>query len=497
MRDRTTNRIRKQAGMTLIELMVAMTILVLMLSLINEVFQSTQIAVTTGTQNSKVIAATRVIGEQLDEDFNAMRRPSLSNDGGYLVILNKLVAPGQSIESMPIRDPGTLAELPAQGLRLDQIVFVRDALGLRSMTPQGANTFRSSLYGEGTQAKVVYSIAERTEQDGSKRPSDQGLGTQNAGADRVASDFILSRHVLLFDPLDESQDPPAPISAGLGTYVSVANAGWNAPINGSTPGFPGPRVAFMGITDVTTQAYSGNNAAGDMGFIETIRDTLANSGDPNSVTPLYLQTAFTQERFRVNPKPSAAATGYESWAVGQTHGILSPTCSELVVQFAADLNGNGRIDTTAPNGNDQGGEIIWYDGFGSNNPNQTNLQVAGPNAWYRAPGGTGPVKPQPKVAGGLGIYDHAYVFRFDDDAAFNPDGDPQQEYSDWPYMIRIRYRLHDTRGRLTSNNLAALNDGYDNDGDGAADGADPQNDEDKIAGRWFEHIFRVRRGVEQ
>ena len=83
-----------------------------------------------------------------------------------------------------------------------------------------------------------------------------------------------------------------------------------------------------------------------------------------------------------------------------------------------------------------------------------------------------------------------FVFRVNDDTAFSSAGNP---VSTWPYLIRIRYRLHDTRGRMTSNYRAALTDGIDNDGDGAIDAADAQNDEDKISGRWFERIITVNR----
>ena len=82
-----------------------------------------------------------------------------------------------------------------------------------------------------------------------------------------------------------------------------------------------------------------------------------------------------------------------------------------------------------------------------------------------------------------------FIFRVDDDTAHPGPVGTAINNSSWPYLIRIRYRLHDTRGRLESNYRDAIRDGIDNDGDGTTDEAD----EERISGRWFERIISVPR----
>ena len=59
--------------------------------------------------------------------------------------------------------------------------------------------------------------------------------------------------------------------------------------------------------------------------------------------------------------------------------------------------------------------------------------------------------------------------------------------SDWPKLLRIRVRLHDSQGLVTSYSDEALVNGRDDDGDGQVDNPE----EGRISGMWFEYILAV------
>ena len=473
----------QRKGFTLVELMVAVSILGIMLFLINELFQTTSTAVTTSVQQSKSIAGTRLIGEQIKSDTDAMLGPgdpNIDNEVGYLVIIQRRV------RDVPLQDPTNLAEFTTEFIRSDQLVFIRDALDLRSMTPQSNDSFGTNLVGQaGDYARVWYGHGQRTANDGSiSFTGNFRLGGSDAGFDRIGSDWILGRQAMLFNPTDEgSTAADQRISAG--PYISAAGPNFDDRVNGVT-GYTGPQVVFAGLSDVTRKDYltlsPGNQPTGasSQRWHTTLVDDLT-TGNNNT----YLSTAFpsTNALLRVNPSPTE--TGYQSWSIAQTHGILSPNCSDFVVQFAADLNGNGRLDTTA--NNDLGGDILWYDGF--------NTNPSPPINWNLGWGRIASSRAQPFV--NLDANARAFIFRLDDDAALDPDNltiNAIQQRSMWPYLIRIRYRLHGNRGRLAGNDPAALIDGVDNDGDqGQPGGGVDEPGEDQIPGQWFEHIIRVPR----
>lgn len=471
---------RQHAGFTLIELLVAVSLLGLLLFLINDLFTNTSAAVSTSAQNSKVIATARVIGQQIDDDTRAMLGPK-AGEGGYIVIIQ------QRIKGAKFINPDTLAEFtdPNFELRSDQLVFIRDAVGVRSMTPQDAQSYRSNLVGQpGGVARVWYGAGLRTKTDGT--PLGTGgsfrLGRPDAELDSIGNNWVLARQCLLFNPRDEVVNRV--VSDAPGAYVNAVTARRDSPVQG-VGGYSGPKTLYMGLTDVTRQNYA----------LATDSTSLVNQLEDPNVQPAaqianYLNTAFAynpDNRLRVNPSPSPADTGYEPWAIAQTHPILATHCSEFVVQFAADLNGNGLIDTVEGGGpDDRGNGIYWYDALTPTNQGFNFL-------WSNS------TRPQPSTGLPADYFQpyvninqdmKAFVFRFSDDEPIDPNTSPtRQTYSNWPYLIRIRYRLHDDRGRLKSNNPAALSDKLDNDGDGSVDEAG----EDRASGRWYEHIIRVPR----
>lgn len=461
---------RQHAGFTLVELLVSISILSMMLFLINEIFNSTSIAVTSSVQNSRNIAAARVNGEQIQADADAMVGPTLSGDGGYIVIIQR------KLRDVTMRDPRNLAEVTIPEMRSDHLVFIRNAAGLRSMTPQDPGSYRTNLIGPevGGYAKVWYGPALRAQPDG--LPTGNGaafrLGGAEAGFDRIASNWIFGRQALLFNPIDErvlanASRPDPTIQGNLAQYTYANNANYNSPVQNLS--YPGPKLLFMGLTDVTQQSYGPRNDANSLLF------QLTDGTDYTVQRDNYLRTAYynLDQAMRVNTAPDPEQTGYASWAIAQGHGIFTQSCSEIIVDFAADLNGNGKIDTQAGGGTDDNGAIFWYDA----------LKTPGTYQWQKS------IVPQFQPYVNFNADTKAFVFRVDDALPFDTSDVANTRPSNWPYLIRVRYRLHDTRGRLMSNEPGALADGIDNNGDGSID----EVDEDRISGRWYEHIIRVPR----
>jgi prepilin-type N-terminal cleavage/methylation domain-containing protein len=461
---------KRQHGFTIIELIVTMTILGLMLFLVNQLFNDTTVAVQTSVQSSKTIATNRSINEQLTADTDAMVGPGLGNSGGYIVIIQ------QRIQDATMINPSDLTEVEVDELRTDQLLFIRDGEGLKSMTPATASGYGTNFIGQpGDRAKVWYGHALRTLSNGRLRSGgDVSLGGDNAKFDSVGNNFILGRQAMLFNPTDVS-DPtnPQKLTVDNAGFIYADQAYWNAPVNNT--GYPTAARTFKGLTDMTFQPYGPHTGTNSGSLLDQLTD-LNNDDDD------YVNTAYpsADERLRVNTAPNPDDTDYAAWAIAQGHAILAQGCSEIIVDFAADLNGNGRIDRVNGGGNDTAGTIYWYDTF------RRPLQNSAAFQWDNPQGDPNFI--QPLVSGALGNQ-NVFVFRVDDDEPYDSGAGGFQSHSRWPYMIRIRYRLHDTRGRLRGNYAAALRDLLDNDGDGDIDEAG----EDQIAGRWFERIISVPR----
>jgi prepilin-type N-terminal cleavage/methylation domain-containing protein len=476
----------RQQGFTIVELIVTLGILGLMLFLVNRLFNDTSLAVTTSVQNSKTIAANRSINEQITIDADNMIGPSAdttNDEPGYIVILQ------QRLNNVLMIDPRNLSTSTVPELRSDQVVFIRDAEGLRSMTPQGDSSYRSNFIGlAGDRAKVWYGHALRSKPDGDRigTDADQQLGGANAGFDSVGSNFILGRQAMLFNPTNSETNNSLITNFANVTY---ARQPWQlSRVDNTAYPHSGRDRAYMGLSDITLWRYgpsTGNNTL--LGALTNgVLDSNGDYGTTNLDTSDYLNTLYTYPsaetvRLRVNTSPDPEETDYATWAIAQGHPILAQNCSEIIVDFAADLNGNGRIDRRDFGGtaDDDIGAIWWYDAL-----RQSDLGTTATGVWRNQT--SQPAQPYVNITGDK----KAFVFRVDDARSFADAGGilgtPGTDHSYWPYLIRIRYRLHDTRGRLTSNYDEP---NVDNNGDGNVD----ENDDAKISGRWFERIIRVNR----
>lgn len=453
----TRHRLQHRRGFTLMELLVAMSLVLLLLFLTNELFLNTNQVVTRGIQNNKALATARVIDEQLTQDVEAMLGPAAQPDtGGYLVIVQR------QLLDFPMIDPDTQAEVNISHVRSDQLIFVRTGDGIRSMTPQNDNSFGSTLTGDGTYARVFYGHAQRTAPNGNPPTAPY------SGLDRLANNWILARQALIFNPIG--------FNASSDTHSNNAFAATNPFLR-------------SGETDITALAYATDNSGTSL--IEDLW-TDDDGDDDDEIRAHYNTVPYqTDTPLYVNPSPSASGTSFAADQIAKTHPILAQGCSDIIIDFAADTNGNGRVDTTDPSGNDVTGSIRWYDAVKPKPP------ASDVPTWQTQTGIPQPLALSESLNGGVNGRLRAFVFRVDDDQSFEDAGGVAgtagTAHSYWPYMIRIRYRLHDARSQVTSNNPAALDDRVDNDGDRVFDEINGDNDEDKTSGIWFERIIRVPR----
>lgn len=462
-------RASRHTGFTLIELLVAVSVLGLMLFLINQLFMATTSATSTSLKQSVIVAHTRSIGEQFIDDFDAMQGPSAGFDGGYLIIVNRVIAD-------PVYpEPRVGGERVQTGgfTRVDQIYFVRDGQGLQSMTPQNDDSFGSNYRDPGF-ARVFYGHVERTERDGSVRTladASTKLGMPNSGLDRKATDWILGRQAQLFIPANT-------INIAADAYLSEPFLG-SAVINRTSAS---GNLGVFGLTDVVGWQYDGAVGAvlaGHVGFHLKLPGAAPYpQPELDRTRDNYLATTYMVERLKVNPAPTRG--DFEANRIAQTHGMLAANCPEFMVQFAADLNNDGFMDTDPDddgvvNPGTSNGNIVWYDGF--------SPAFSGPDPYLSGTNWVGNGHPSPYV-GVDNLGNRIFIFRVDDAQPFGTPNDNAN--SKWPYMIRIVYRLCDDRGRIVT---GGKEDFVDNDHDGTVD----EDDEQDVAGRYFEHIIRVPR----
>ncbi|NJL30676.1 MAG: hypothetical protein HC898_03060 [Phycisphaerales bacterium] len=223
-----------------------------------------------------------------------------------------------------------------------------------------------------------------------------------------------------------------------------------------------------------------------------------------------LALAYSNNRLLVLHKP----LGYDVSAgeVARMHALFATNISDFIVDFAADIDNNGEIDTlpdtagglaypagtsTAGTPGDPGqvdsrgraypaipaGAIVWYSspefvnypgsprGYDSNKPlvfdGSTGVP---PTAAWGANSTTGPsyyATPYFNPTG-QSYAKYAFIWRHDDTQSWAGAGNLNN--SKWPYLLRIRYRLHDKDARL---------------GSGLDGVVEP--------GKWFEQIVKVNR----
>jgi len=276
---------RAARGFTIIEMMVAISVAVLMFSLINVIFVATQDTIIGGIGMSDVISSSRAIGDQLAEDADHMVGPqdvtgasTAAKQGGYLVIVTRTIA-------ARVTERGVIGG-EAREVRSDELVFLIDVSDeVRPLSP-GTDSYANTA--TASYAKVWY---------GHGRPR-QGAAfpALGSGANNYASEWVLCRQAMFFD----------------------GDAGHN-----TTPD-----------NAVKVSAAKDANGRSDVSSLTT---EAAHPGDGAVPVLTYGGT------LRVALEPNDTTVG----EVALTHAVLAPRLSDFIVEYAGDYDATAGLDRNA------------------------------------------------------------------------------------------------------------------------------------------------------
>ena len=428
--------INKQAGFTLMELIVSIAIMSMMMFLINRIFFDTTEAVSRGIATSKIIANTRTIGEQLKEDFDAFMGPRAytaspsypiadSQAAGFLMIVNKKkIAP-----YLDARNKDGIVQA-GRSVRTDQLCFIRKTTNLTPQTSLTATRFTGSAT-NASYCRIWYGHLIQMSETGNI-PTDLGL---SGTADEYATNWMLGRQVLFLDDSVTTSD----------YYANYDQTLWNINITSNPFYMAESDILNISLVQSSSPGSGGSATVGIMDVLEAARDSSSRSDYINAlrVNKNYI---FETQRLAVRTTPNINTLNRNN--IAQMHPYFMNNVSDFIVQFAGDYDSSistGSIDLYT-NGN-----IIWYD---QDNPP--------PTASTDPFGNTSPTNEPYYFTPGTTAADATFIFRHDD-------------ITNWPKLLRIRYRLHDPKGELL---------GFDVDTNGVVlDQGEP--------GKWFEVIVKI------
>ncbi|MFA9479515.1 Tfp pilus assembly protein FimT/FimU [Phycisphaerales bacterium AB-hyl4] len=481
-----TQPTRRSAGFTMMELIISIVLASLLAFLVNSLFFETSRAVQVGVRTGDMLVESESIGEQIRRDAERMAGPNKDDEDpteyethppGVLVIVNRLFRYDEGYEGVRVNFEGTER---LESIRSDQISFItrlnQDDDPFAPLTPQSDVQFHNE--NTAPHARVWYGHVLRTPSSGAPYANNDDAWLPNTD---IANNWILGRQQLLL-----ADGPDGTIAEHFTYDANVLEAA--TPTTEYPYSSPQPML-YHGLTDVADFPLFGTDSL--IAYLEA---------DPNDYGPRAAAMTFIRdanERLHVNPQPTDNDQYLASWQLAQMHAILAMGVSDFIVEFAGDYDSTseGRIDRDADN------RIKWYS-YHFNNPDEgrnfpinwdeeLNLSAydydaAIPrsydatqidNGYFQDLDGNDEDQFHFQHINSTNSYstdnaDAVFVFRHDND-------DPDE--CKWPHLIRIRYRLHDHRGMVTS-----LTEGYN----------PPPLDryeEYAISGRWFEHIIRVPR----
>lgn len=424
----------KSKAFTLVELIVAVGLLALLFLLINQLFNQTTRAVSSGIAAGDLTVSAEAINNRLQRDAENMLGPDPTDltPGGFLLIFNRRIP---SVK-MPLAHTRNAISDNAI-VRSDQLVYVRFYDGPftpRSITPRGRSHWFPTDVTRAHHSMIWYGHAVAA------TPLGTGVLRDSFGRNTNAWTWNLARHDLImidFNTFTSFDNPPENYAFSISGLDRDGN-----PIGGSHPGsqegMGGLSLREAVVGDLFSSTYRRNHGATDVinGKLEHVLDKfyLAHNGSFNysMFTSRTRQGLFYPDPnnldllFHINSNPHPDSPG----AIAQTHGLFSQNISDFIVEFAGNYQSSeGSIDT------DHEG-VVWYSM--DNVPTSSNFT-------YRTS-----------------------MAAFGDFFAF-PHNAPQE---DWPVAIRIRYRIHDRQGAIIS--------------------TDPVTG-DSIPGRWHETIIPVAR----
>lgn len=436
---RTMNQARaRQSGFTVVELLTAVFITMIMMLLIARIFSDTTAAVGDGIGLSEVMANARSIGDQLKQDLRlgTLVGPTTDPDktGGFLVIGNQQV---NARYLLPGGGEGTRL------VRTDQFAFFvlgNEAAPLRPATPGHTNSYFNGVTADAARVWMGHVRVLRANFD-SGSFTDIGVAAQDkmgSGSNAVCTHWTLGRQKLLLSGQEKVD------SANLSVYVNGAIAGSSVSGAGGTL-----RDAFSDVSNWTLQEVIKHETRygqpGHMSLANGVARPEATYGE-EALKHSFVQGTFQRPFARAEMgKATAGRHEFSAGDVAQLHTYMAANCSDFIVEFAGDYDGVSGLDkTTNPV------RIRWYGAFVDADAGTTTANFSGIPA-------TDLIRPQVLTKNSEeGTNVTYYVFRHDDT-------------KHWPWLLRIRYRLHDKAGRLM--------------------------DVGNQSGKWFEATFRLREDI--
>lgn len=461
-----TSRQLRGRGITLIELMVALTITTFVVLVVNQLFNGVVQTVGRGTQAGEILQRSRAFDEQIATEteliisggrdpknnpydwFGRMVGPKgrePGQPGGFLVVVQRAIPAPLTLDDQ-VKGIMRGVTPPYAGIqnaiRSDQLMFIYDQTPLFDQTgkkrlpplaPVNNGSFGGDMWNSlnAEYVRIWYGHAVQLPADPTTfNLLNDDLGLQNANnPNAVAQDWVLGRHALFLTGFDPANFIPTGVYSSH-VFPAIPNTLQNWPgLNG--------RLGD-GLTDVSSF---------------TLDDIFTRPGGPNlnsaptalAYQALAIPIAFTQAPLLTTAKPDS--TLLDPKFIAPTHTYFMGGVSDFIVEFAGDLvDGTFYQITSAaqvtPDGEldrDPEGRIKWYSTF--SNP-KTAPSIGPPNI-------NAPITyPSPTTTQYTPNMNPALLGPFRADAAFVWQNEGSNGFTSWPWMLRIRYRLHDRRGQF-------------------------------------------------
>ncbi len=515
-------RHRTQPGFTVIELLVAIAIAGFMIFMFNQLFGEVANSVSRGVNVSDFMAKSRAFEQQLQAETELTSfsiEPGRSSprdgwngrmlgpgdeqagDGGILVVVQHLIP-------APITESDRFGEVK-RFIRSDQLLFIMDASGsaggdpfkLPVLCPAWPRAYAGEQDNSNlaSHVRLWYGHVQQTLANGTFTtggnslgdPADYGLGVDTPGNPNfLAKDWVLGRQAIFLAGRREGAAPNDPrppggvvfISGGLNNNDRRTNPG----ILPASPVFPSNEPMFLALADVSNQVWA--DIAGD--YLR--QPPMSKAGfHGRALSMTFTGTSGGPSvRLVTNPAPTEGdARRMRPRDLAQMHPYLIGGVSDFAIEFAHDYDnnlnpldgypsqGDGEIDR------DPAGNIRWYSHY-PNVPNTANFNPDLPVTYLPPPPADNDAYvilrnavPAPSALGDPPYGTAAFIW-------------PQRNgtgafFEEWPWLIRIRYRLHDTGGNFVGRQNVWQ--------DKVTGSGSVERVREPEPGQWFETIIPVNR----
>lgn len=488
---------RRAAGITLIEMMVALAITTFVVLVVNQLFNGVIQTVGRGTQAGEILQRSRAFDEQIATETELIisggRQPATEpydwygrmvgpkgrepgQPGGFLVVVQRLIT------NVPVTIDDQLKLNYTNNVRSDQLMFIYDQQPMFDQTgkkrlpplaPANINSYGGDMINSINSDYVriwyghVLQVPDGVPADTYPPASISQIDLGNQTADNpnaLAQDWVLGRHAMFL------------MKDGINPITSVAYTPFGIHINGVT--------AFSGLNGISGSPARTWNGIADVSSA-TLQDL---TGNPLQVVGMPVASATQYQAqilsvghafFPLLTSGKPASGMMRPIETAASHTYFMGGVSDFIVEWAGDVvTGESFIPTAAsiaagPDGEldrDEDGRIKWYTHSPYSNPvlavgglpaNNINAPVTYPVPTRPSPNQYPPYNTTPPARA-----DAAFVWQH--------EGSPG--FTSWPWMLRIRYRLHDRRGQFEGREITVNT---------ATRETEPE------AGAWFETIIPV------